>query len=57
MIDAMCTAVVGSTCSCESETSFDREDESSDVCCVGGTRWSFSENKVDDNSLHSNHLL
>ena len=42
MIDAVETAV-GSACSCVLEAGSDRQDRFLDVCCVGDTRYSFSE--------------
>ena len=56
VVDAVCTAVVGSARTGRVHDAFsDREDTSSDVCYVGDTRKSFSE-KDDDSIPHTHHL-
>ena len=56
VVDAVCTAVVGSARTGRVRGAFsDREDTSSDVCYVGDTRKSFPE-KDDDSIPHTQSL-
>ena len=56
VVDAVCTAVVGPARTGRVlDAGSDREDRSSDVCCVGDTRLSFFA-KGNDSILHIHHL-